>query len=233
MRLVVISDIHSNLEALTAVLAEAEARGAEKIYCLGDLVGYGADPEACVDLVRLRCAGTVLGNHDQAAVDETFEYHLPKPGMIAVRHNRKRLSAEQLDYLAALPLLIEADGCTFVHATPEDPAAWQRIGPFLLTRRQFKHFETDVCFVGHTHVPGLVSDRIGTIRMRRGNRYLINVGSVGRPRDGDARACLVLFDTDAFTWDLVRVRYDTERAAEKILQAGLPAVLANGLMMGR
>ena len=233
MRLAVISDIHSNLEALTAVLAEADARGAAKIYCLGDVVGYGADPEGCVDLVRLHCAGTVLGNHDQATVDESFEYHLPRPGMMAVRHNRERLSEEQLDFLAALPLLIEEDGCTFVHATPEEPAAWHRIGPFELTRRQFKHFQTDVCFVGHTHVPGLVSDRIGTVQMRRGNRYLINVGSVGRPRDGDARACLVLFDTEAFTWDLVRVRYDAEAAAEKILQAGLPEALADGLLIGR
>jgi diadenosine tetraphosphatase ApaH/serine/threonine PP2A family protein phosphatase len=186
-----------------------------------------------VDLVRRHCAGTVLGNHDLAVVDETFEYHLPRAGLLAVRHNRERLSEENFDFLAGLPLQIEADGCTFVHATPENPAAWQRIGAFSLTQRQFDHFHTDVCFIGHTHVPGLACDHIGTVRVRRGNRYLINAGSVGRPRDGDTRATFVVFDTEAFDWELVRVRYDVGRAAAKILEAGLPPVLADDLMKGQ
>ncbi len=233
MRLAVVSDIHSNLQALEAVFGEIEARGVDGVYCLGDVVGYGADPGPCLELVRERCAGVVKGNHDAAVVNLAEEWALPREGQTAARHNRTALSKDQLAYLAALPLRLEAEGCTFVHASPEDPGAWRRIGAFSVTRRQFDHFDTDLCFVGHTHVPGMLADRVGTFTLRRGRRYLINPGSVGQPRDGNPKASFGIVDTEAFTWDAVRVEYDVEKAAQRILKEGLPDVLAARLRVGR
>ncbi len=232
MRLAIVSDIHSNLQAWEAVLEEIDGREIETIYCLGDVVGYGADPAPCVELVRERCAGVVMGNHDKAVVDKKTAGGLPREGKLAVKHNRKQLSAEQIEFLAGLPLRLEAEQCTFVHATPQDPEAWHRIGAFSVTQKQFEYFETDVCFIGHTHVPGLVADRVGTLALRRGHRYLINPGSVGQPRDGDPRASFVVFDPDAFTHEQVRVEYDVERAGTRIIKEGLPKILAERLKRG-
>lgn len=232
MQIAVLSDIHSNLEALTAALEEIERRGIDRIYCLGDVVGYGADPAACVDLVRARMAGTVLGNHDAAVAADAGIRVLPKDGQAAVKHNREQLDVDQTAFLDSLPLTLEMDGCTFVHATPEDPARWQRIGTFTSTHRQFEHFTTDVCFIGHTHIPGIVADRLGVLRMRRGHRYLVNVGSVGQPRDGDPRLSFGIFDAEAFSCEIIRLDYDVETAARKITEAGLPRRLASRLKKG-
>lgn len=233
MRLAVISDIHSNLEALQAALDAIHARGVDAIYCLGDIVGYGADPEACVELVRTHCAGTVLGNHDAAvALEGDHLGYLPRDGQEAAMHNRDQLSDDHLAYLAGLPLTLVEAGCTFVHASPEEPAAWQRLDAPLAAQRQFQCFDTDVCFVGHTHIPGVMSNRLGVLRVRPGHRFLINPGSVGQPRDQNPRLGLAFYDTDAVTCDLVRLPYDVERAAAKIVAAGLPARLASRLRRG-
>lgn len=232
MRFAVLSDIHSNLEALTSVLDVIDERGIERVVCLGDVVGYGADPAACVDLVRARCAVTVLGNHDEAVALGNGEGYLPEDGRRAAMHNHDQLDDDQLEWLENLPLTASDEIATFVHATPEDPASWQRIGAFSTTHAQFSHFETPVCFIGHTHVPGLVADRIGILNVRRGHRYLINVGSVGQPRDGDPRACFAIFDDEAFSHEIVRVPYDVERAAQKIRRAGLPERLGGRLSLG-
>ncbi len=232
MKLAILSDIHANLEALKATLTVIAARRVDAVYCLGDLVGYGADPAACVELARRRCTATVLGNHDEAVARQNGLKTLPKDGRKAALHNRAQLSQDQLAYLAALPLTLEADGCTFVHATPQAPGAWQRLGSYLVAKEQFNAFETGVCFIGHSHVPAVMGDRLGATRVRRGGRYLINVGSVGQPRDGDPRACVGFFDTERFAYELVRVPYDVEAAAAKIRAAGLPKSLATRLFKG-
>ena len=232
MKLAILSDIHSNLEALTAVLAAVEHRGADALYCLGDIVGYGADAPACLELVRRHCAATVRGNHDEAVAIEKGLRTLPRDARKAAQHNARHLAEDQRAFLAALPLRLDAHGCTFVHASPADPAAWQRLDSFVLAQEQFAAFETDVCFVGHSHVPAVMGDRLGVVRVEQGHRYLINVGSVGQPRDGDPRACVGFFDTESFTYDLVRVPYAIEQAANKILEAGLPPRLAKRLFKG-
>lgn len=234
MKLAVISDIHSNIEALTAAFGAIDAEGVDAVYCLGDVVGYGADAALCVDFVRARCDGVVRGNHDEAVANGAPEAAswLPRAARKAVTHNRKQLSDEQLDYLADLPLILEADGCTFVHATPEQPAAWRRLDSFLVAQKQFEHFGTPVCFIGHSHVPAVMGNRLGLTRVERGNRYLINVGSVGQPRDGDPRACVAFFDTDAFTYALRRVPYNIQQTVGKILSSGLPRSLATRLTVG-
>lgn len=233
MKIAVISDIHSNLEALTTALRTIDERGADAIVCLGDIVGYGADAPACVDLVRERCDAVVAGNHDQAVALDLNVGYLPKDGQEAALYNRGQLSDDQLAYLAGLPLRVQGHGCTFVHASPGLPELWLRLDSFVTAQEQFQHFDTDVCFLGHTHIPAVMADKVGVLRVRPGHRYLINAGSVGQPRDGNPRLGVVFFDTDAFTCDIVRVPYNVERAAARILEAGLPARLAARLKVGR
>jgi diadenosine tetraphosphatase ApaH/serine/threonine PP2A family protein phosphatase len=233
VRLAVISDIHSNLEALQAVLAQIEQMGCDHIVCLGDVVGYGADPGPCVDLVRERCAAVVRGNHDQAVADGAGLEYLPRDGQEAAVHNRKLLSEEQLAYLNTLPLVDVFQGFTLAHATPEAPDTWRRLDSFTIARAQFSHFDTAVCFIGHTHIPAVMAEKLGVLRVRRGSRFLVNVGSVGQPRDTNPQACFVVFDTDLFTCRFVRVPYDLETTARKIADAGLPKALGQRLRVGR
>ena len=233
MKLAIISDIHSNLEALEAAFAEIDGRGVAAVYCLGDIVGYGPDPVACVDLVRARCTGAVRGNHDEAVALQRGLDRLPRDAQVAALHNREQLSPGQLHYLSELPYMGMGYDCTFVHATPKRPETWQRLNSFTVVQEQFAHFSTAVCFVGHTHLPGVMGEKIGVLRVRPGNRYLINVGSVGQPRDQNPRLCVAFFDTETFDYELVRVPYDVERTAAKIAAAGLPLSLSQRLKVGQ
>ena len=233
MRIAVLSDIHSNLEALRRALTGIDQAGVDAIYCLGDVVGYNADPAACVDLVRERCAGVVQGNHDAAVATGDHVRDLPPDGQAAAQHNRARLSEDQLDWLANLPLTLTVDNCTLVHATPDAPTAWTRLTTYPAAQDQFAHFDTDLCFIGHTHVPAVMADRLGVFQVRRGHRFLVNVGSVGQPRDQNPKLSLGLFDTEAFQYHNVRLSYDVDRAAQKIRDAeDLPNRLAHRLHEG-
>lgn len=232
MRIACISDTHSNLEALTAVLKVIDERGVDAIICAGDIVGYGADAAVCVDLVRERCAGVVMGNHDAAVALDRDLGKLPRDGQEAALHNRAQLSDDQLNYLRGLPLTLDLEGCAVAHATPHRPEAWVRMHTYSTVSEQFKHFQAPVCFVGHTHVPGVAAEKIGVLNVRPGNRYVINVGSVGQPRDRNPRACVAFFDSVTFEYELVRVPYDIASAAAKIREAGLPSSLAKRLEKG-
>jgi len=233
MRIALISDIHSNVQALQAVLEKIDEANVQDIYCLGDIVGYGADPADCINIVKSRCVATVLGNHDLAVATEAGLDFLPTAGRAAAVHNRSKLNDDELGFLTNLPLLQIEDEFTLAHASPEHPDRWLRINSFQTGSAQFDHFSTDVCFVGHTHSPAVMSDSIGISQVRRGHRFLINVGSVGQPRDGDSRAAFGLFDTESFDYDLVRVEYDIEAARTRILEEELPQPLADRLLVGR
>jgi predicted phosphodiesterase len=234
VRLAILSDIHSNLEALDRALRAVDEADVDAVYCLGDVVGYNADPAACVDRVREHCDAVVLGNHDAAVARKADVNFLPADGQEAARHNRTQLSDAQRDYLADLPLTHTADNCTFVHATPDAPTAWKRLTAYPAAQAQFDHFDTDVCFIGHTHSPAVMADSLGIFRVRAGHRYLINVGSVGQPRDGNPKLSFGLFDTDTFEYENVRLDYDVATAARKIRQADrLPNTLADRLEEGR
>ncbi|MEM0962088.1 MAG: metallophosphoesterase family protein [Bacteroidota bacterium] len=228
----VFSDIHANLEAFTAVFDAALSRGADRFWCLGDVVGYGGDPNACVDLARRWCPVTVLGNHDAAVLDDAEIDLLPTSGQDAIADHRQRLGTAQVAWLSGLPVKATVENATLVHAAPSEPNLWPRLESMTATRDQFEYFDTAICFVGHSHRPSVASASLGVFRVRRGHRFLINVGSVGQPRDGDPRASFGLFDTDAMTYENVRVDYDVERAANKIRDAGLPASLADRLQRG-
>ncbi len=233
MRIAILSDIHSNLEALQRALDGIDAAKVDAVYCLGDVVGYNADPAACVELIRDRCDGVVCGNHDAAVAKEEAIGELPADGQDAARHNRQCLSDDQLSYLASLPDTLTVENCTFVHATPDTPRAWKRLTTYPAAQSQFDHFDTDICFIGHTHVPAVMADRLGVLQVRRGHRYLVNVGSVGQPRDQNPKVSFGLFDTDSFEYHNVRMTYDIDGAAQKIRDTdALPNRLATRLYDG-
>lgn len=232
VRLAIISDIHSNLPALEAVLIDLQKAKPDAVLCLGDVVGYGADPLACVKLVREWCDAVVLGNHDLAvATGEGIEM-LPDHGQVAAEHNADELEDADLTWLANLPLTQVIHDVTLAHASPQFPERWMRIESFFLAQEQFRHFETNVCFVGHTHMPGVLSETLGVLRPRAGHRFIINAGSVGQPRDGDPRACYGIFDSDTYHSDLKRVPYNVDRARQRIREEGLPSSLGRRLERG-
>ncbi len=232
MQLALISDIHSNLPALETVIERIDEENIDAIICLGDVVGYGPDPAACLEIIRNRCSGVVLGNHDLAVAEKRFQANLPRDGRKAAQHNRNALNKEDLDYLRSLPFVIEEYEATFVHATPQNPELWLRMTSYQMSQVQFEHFQTSVCFQGHTHRPAIISDKLGVLQVRPGHRYLVNIGSVGQPRDGDPRACVAFFDTDTCSYRLERAEYDIEAAVDRFNEENLPKRLGTRLTQG-
>ena len=244
MTYLILSDIHANLEALDAVLAAAGTY--EHALVLGDLVGYGADPEAVVERVRaLPSATFIRGNHDKAATRLASVEHFNHLARYAIQWTTDQLSPATHQWLAALPTgpvaidrLIE-----ICHGAPFDEDAY--IFDDLDVRRGFASASRPVCLYGHTHVPAAFrfAEDVHPIGPPRGDRfrlplekdarYLVNCGAVGQPRDGDPRAAFALLDTAARTLTIVRVPYDVAGAQAKILAAGLPEVLAHRLAIGR
>ncbi|MBK7188405.1 MAG: metallophosphoesterase family protein [bacterium] len=241
-RIAVISDIHSNLQALTAVFARIDTLAVDGIYCLGDIVGYGARPSQCLDLVRERATASVQGNHDALIADPTLRLDFNIYSLAAVAHNRGLLSTEQLDWLRALPTRLRVDDRTqFVHGAPGDR---DRYLVFLddLQEAATALLEDDgpgVCFFGHTHHQvlfdgqNLLRPQPGEVRVDPSRRVLINPGSVGQPRDGDPRAAFAVYEPAAERVVFHRVEYDIEGARQDILAAGLPRLLADRLLQGR
>lgn len=244
MRLAVISDIHGNLEALEAVLEHLEGQGVDQVVCLGDIVGYGADPNLCCDRVREVARKVVAGNHDHASVGLADPSLFNEPARRAINWTRPMLLQDHRRYLEGLPLTItvpEAE-TTLVHSTPRQPEAWRYLFSGADAVEEFGAFHTLCCFVGHTHVPVAFVERpdgavaslaLDRLRLQEGYRYLINVGSVGQPRDGNPDAAYLVLDREASKCELHRVIYDVQTAQKKILQAGLPPVLAERLAHGR
>jgi diadenosine tetraphosphatase ApaH/serine/threonine PP2A family protein phosphatase len=232
MRVAIISDIHSNLQALTQALAAIDERGVDKIYCLGDIVGYGGNPNECVELVRRRSAICVLGNHELAALDSIQSEFFSRPGRIAIEWTRSVLTQENLAFLSSLPYRASAEVFTLAHASPLDPDQWQYVLSLQVAKLQFPAFSTQICFIGHTHVPAICGEDLKTFVLKNHKRFLINVGSVGQPRDGNPQLSFGLFDTDAWKYDNVRVNYDIDKAAMAIRSQGLPSTLAARLYQG-
>ncbi|HMH49106.1 MAG TPA: metallophosphoesterase family protein [Candidatus Acidoferrum sp.] len=240
MRYAILSDIHGNLEALHAVLAHADSR-AEAVLVLGDIVGYGADPQACLERVAERADAVVAGNHEHGVVGMLDLGWFNDRARMALEWTRGQLDDDHLAWLRTRPLTVEIDDATLVHASPDQPAEWD----YLLSAEDgfdvFGAFATRLCFVGHSHRPAAWSvgssgraHEPGTheIDLEAGRRYVINVGSVGQPRDRDSRASYALWDLDARRVTIERVPYDRVTAGRKILSADLPRFLADRLMIG-
>jgi len=240
VRYAVLSDVHANLEALQAVLADAAPR-TDALLCLGDLVGYGADPVACMELVAERALAIVCGNHEHAVAGlidlEWFNVYARS----AAEWTRTRLDDDHRAYLTSLPLTAQVGDATLVHASPDRPDEWE----YLLTAQDgfdaFGAFATRLCFVGHSHLAGAWSlgssgpeHRAGAVdlELERGRRYIVNVGSVGQPRDRDPRAAYAIWDAERGSIAVRRVAYDVASARDKILRGGLPRFLADRLAWG-
>ncbi len=232
MLVAVLSDIHANLTALEAVLIDAERRGCNTFVCLGDIVGYGPEAQSCLTIVRERCSAIVQGNHDLAVATGDTQ-GLPRDGAAAAALHHQQLDANDLEWLGGLPLTTTFGDATLVHATPEHPDHWLRVDSYQVAKAQFGYFDTTVCFAGHTHVPAILSAKIGQFRVVAGGKFFVNVGSVGQPRDGDPRAAYGIFDPVQMTYELARVPYDIERTRRRIADANLPASLGRRLTTGR
>jgi diadenosine tetraphosphatase ApaH/serine/threonine PP2A family protein phosphatase len=235
-----ISDIHGNLEALEAVLAELLRRRPDRVLCLGDIVGYGASPNECLNLVRERCSLVLLGNHDAASSGGPEAARFNIYARVAAEWTSKTLTRDNREFLQRLPLT-SSQGSTFlVHASPACPRDWEYLLDRFDAEPQFHYFQEPVCFIGHTHQPaiymadpsGCKSLPLSTSALDPMRRYIVNVGSVGQPRDHDPRACFMLHDEGAGTIEYVRIPYDVEGAQAKIRAAQLPEVLAARLATG-
>lgn len=232
MKAAIISDIHANLPALERVLEVIDRLGTDHIYCLGDIVGYGANPNECIALVRDRCTAVVRGNHDTGATGDLSLDHFNTYGEIALRWTREHLTAENTAWLRSLPLMHVTEPVSLAHATPLHPEGWRYIFAWPDAQRCFNAFTTTYCFIGHTHVPVVVGENGSVNQFHTNGRFLINVGSVGQARDGVPRASFGLLDTTEGSYEHIRVEYDIEAAARLILQAHLPDYLAHRLFLG-
>lgn len=232
MRIALISDIHANAEALSAVLDDIDQRAVDAIVCLGDIVGYGPDPAACLEIIRRRSIISFMGNHDQAAFDAGLRTTFSPLARAAIEWTAPCLNDADLSFLRSLPYRDERYGATFVHAAPSAPEDFEYIMDDVDAARNFPGFTTALCFVGHTHQPDVFPEDLGRRRVEAGRRYIVNVGSVGQPRDGNSRACYGLFDPEDLSFEHVRVTYDVATTAEKIYRAGLPGQLAERLVLG-
>jgi len=244
MRLAIFSDVHGNHEALEAILTDAGLQGVDRYICLGDMVGYGASPNECVERVRaLKEISYVLGNHDEAAL-ATGPCNMRRVATHAILWTRDTLTDENTRFLAAAPPTLFIENAVFAHGTPYRPLDWHYVHTREFAARSFSIIPGRLGFVGHTHVPCIVTRRnlffirfeepeVGReIHIDDGKSRLVGCGSVGQPRDGDPRASYVLYDSQRATLIFRRIAYNAEIAAAKILAAGLPEALAHRLGKG-
>lgn len=241
MKFAIISDIHGNLEALENVLRDIEKEGAEKIHFLGDAVGYGCSPNECVKLIKDHCEIKLLGNHDYAALGLEAVENFNQMAQISIGWTQEKLSKRSGAILADFEM--EADFLDFhlVHASPGEPDQWHYILTTAQAKRHFENFNQAVCFVGHSHMPIIFNiDSEGQVMKSNKmelervpeRRYIINVGSVGQPRDGDPRACYIMVDTESGKIYYRRVDYDIIKAQEKMKNANMPSFLVDRIAVG-
>src|SRR6187401_772290 len=240
MRFAVIADIHANIEALDVVLNDAKEQKCTHYCCLGDVVGYNANPKECLDIVRSMGMPCVKGNHDEyCSTDEELEGFNPHAAE-AVNWTRRQLRPEDRQWLRELKYVRLVASFSIVHATLDGPQRWGYVFDKLAAAASFTYQNTSVCFFGHTHVPvAFVRDsmvRGGTyskFKVEPGKKYFVYVGSVGQPRDGNPKAAYVVYDLNEASIELRRLDYDIPKAQAKIRAAGLPERLAERLDYGK
>ncbi|MCJ7516015.1 MAG: metallophosphatase family protein [Dehalococcoidia bacterium] len=243
MRHAILADIHSNLAAFEAVLHDAEGRGGfDKIWCLGDVVGYGPDPHECIERLRQFEHVCVAGNHDWAAIGKMDTSEFNPVAALAAHWTAEQLTAEDKDYLQNLPLTLHENSFTLAHGSPREPI-WEYLLSTEAAQDNFACFKTAYCLVGHSHVPlifELAADKAvyrefkeGTNLELKGRRMIINPGGVGQPRDGDPRASYAIYDSEAQAVHHYRVEYDISATQKKMSERGLPTPLILRLGVGR
>ena len=240
MRYAVIADIHANLEALEVVLADSKEQKCTHYCCVGDVVGYNANPKECLDIIRSMGMPVVKGNHDEyCSSEEDLEGFNPHAAE-AVNWTRKQLSPEDRQWLRDLKYVRLVASFSMVHSTLDGPQRWGYVFDKLAAAASFTYQNTAICFFGHTHVPvAFVRDSVvrgGTyskFKTEPGKKYFVNVGAVGQPRDGNPKAGYVVYDLNEGTIELRRLDYDIAKTQKKIMDAGLPQRLADRLALGK
>lgn len=241
MKYGLISDIHGNLEALRAVLNDLEKRGVDSIHCLGDVVGYGADPAACLKLVLEHCDTKLLGNHEYAALGLQSCENFNDAAKTSTEWTQQKLDDDCISVMSDFALDRPMDDMYLVHASPFEPSEWHYILSATDAVTAFECLKQKISFIGHSHIPTVLREKPnGLPSFKTGHnfaadpegRYLVNVGSVGQPRDNDPRAGYVIFESEELDIEFHRVEYDIEAAQRKMREANLPSTLISRLSAG-
>ena len=237
MAIAIISDVHGNLEALKETLNYIKENDIEKIYCLGDIVGYGPNPNECVELIAEKCEKVVIGNHDHAALGLTSTEYFNDFAKISTHWTTNNLTEENKNYLHTLAFTFSEDKSFAVHATPSAPTMWHYILSEVDAQHEFKYFDEQNCFIGHSHFPIIFNNQGGftrapKVKLESDNKFIINVGSVGQPRDGNPKTCFCVYDQEEDSIEFIRLSYEIDKTREKIIKAGLPVFLADRLTKG-
>ena len=238
MRHAILSDIHSNWEALETAVEYLKKEKVTDYWVLGDTVGYGANPNECFSWMMQNARLSVAGNHEKAVVDDDVLEWFSSDAHTAAKWTRSNLKKEYHKKIRELNYQQIAPFATVVHASPDHPEEFKYLFSFQDARFAFHAFETALCFVGHTHIPTLFSEAHetaqylppGRYELARNEHYILNPGSIGQPRDRDPRLSFGIFDDSHWCFDIVRLEYDNQKAAAKIRQAGLPEHLAHRLL---
>jgi predicted phosphodiesterase len=241
MKFAILSDIHSNLEALKVVLDHTQQQKCTHYVCLGDVVGYGPNPNECLEIIRSLNCPTVMGNHDEYCAGEMDLTGFNPMAADAIKWTRQQLTEEQRGWLRNLKYVRNVESFTIVHATLDLPEKWAYVFDKLAAAASFNYQHTGVCFNGHTHVPiafvrgpnGIQGGLYTRVKIEVGRKYFINVGSIGQPRDRNPKASYVIFDLLNNIIEIQRLDYDIAGTQKKIRAAGLPESLAERLALGR
>lgn len=240
MKYALISDVHGNLEALTTAFKEIEEIGVDKILCLGDAIGYGANPEECAIIIKEKCDVCLMGNHEAAVVGNLDISYFTPYAKDAALWTRNNISEATLSWASELPLMSEMDGFTMIHGSLYEPEMFNYVQTIADAEYNFNILETDLLFLGHSHQPLAffntepMTYTLGPeIELDNADKVIVNIGSVGQPRDENPQSCFAVYDTEANTVDLHRMDYDHQKTAGKIIAAGLPEALAMRLSIGR
>ena len=236
MTIAILSDIHANYEALTAVFDYIDKNNIEHVFCLGDIVGYGPNPNECVEMIREKCEVVIMGNHDYAAIGLANIDYFNEYAKMSTYWTVDNLNKDNLKFLKGLPFSHQMDNFIFVHSSPSKPSHWYYVLSVQDARIEMQSFEEQICYIGHSHVPVVFSgqnfNRETSQKLQANRKYIINVGSVGQPRDGNPNTCFTVMDTDKNKVEFIRLEYDIDTTYEKIVKAGLPLFLAERLLKG-
>ncbi len=242
MKYAIYSDVHSNVEAFQAVLNDIGRQKVDQKLFLGDIVGYGPNPNECIDILKQNADVMLAGNHDWAAVGLTDTSYFNPYATASMEWTAEQLTKENKEFLKKLKPTGIIDNLQLVHSTPYEPEAWHYIMNMRDAQANYKELTTDICFIGHSHQPLIIEmvDEINVMPIRdlyatlENNRnYIINVGSVGQPRDSNSDACYVLYDSKAKTIEYRRIEYDVKKVQKKMEAAKLPEYLVNRLAAGK
>ena len=240
MRYGIISDIHGNLEALEVATEALSKEKIDRYMCLGDIVGYGTDPSPCIKRTRELCPVVVRGNHDAAASGTIDTRYFNEAARETIDWAREHITDSDVTFLRGLDLVYRNEHLTLVHGTLQEPEAFHYMFDKNAARATFALLENNVCFIGHSHVPGIFSCKNDKIeysykkktKLAGDAKVIVNTGSIGQPRDGDPRLCFCIYDVERQLIELRRLSYDVKKTQEKILEAGLPSMLAYRLASG-